>query len=344
MPPPILKAKKGDVSLVRYVIKRVLLMPVILLLVCLILFYLISLSKVDPALQLLGANYSQEQYDNLREELGLDDPIIVQYGRYILNACKGDLGSSYYYKTDVTYELSYRWHVSLRLAVIVAALATTLGMLLGILCATHQYSWIDRTLNMVAKCFGAIPNFLFNLVIMMIFCLKLELFPSYGVSSWKGWICPIIAMVLASSGDYMRYTRSSMLDCIRQDYIRTARAKGCTEGAVVYKHALKNALLPLVTKSGIHIANIMGSAVVVENVFTIPGLGTMITTAIKQRDVPMIMGGCLFLAAFFLIITLIIDLLYAAIDPRVKATFIKKAGPRPRRKSLTEGGADHGTN
>ncbi len=324
--------------MLRYAIKRILLMPVILLIVCFILFNLISLSKVDPALQLLGVNYSQEQYDNLRDEMGLDDPIIVQYGRYMLNACKGDLGTSYYYKTPVTYELSYRWHVSMRLAVAVAVLATALGMILGIVCATHQFTLIDGVLNVIAKCFGAIPNFLFNMTVMLIFCLKLKWFPTYGISSWKGWVLPILAMVLASSGGYMRYTRSSMLDCVRQDYVRTARAKGCTERRVIFKHALKNALLPLVTKSGIHIANIMGGAVVVENVFSLPGLGTMITTAIKQRDVPMIMGGCMFLAIFFLVITLIIDLLYAAIDPRVKSTFVKSAARRKKAPKAVEKG------
>ena len=306
--------------MLQYCVKRILLIPVILLVVLFIVFSLVNLSRVDPARELLGSNASQEDIDRLHEEMGLDDPVIIQFFKYVKNALKGDFGSSYYTKTPVLQEISHRWPISFKLALLAVVAIVIIGGTLGVLCAVYQYTWFDTLVNTVCKCLASVPTFWLALMFLLLFALRLRWLPAYGLTSWKSWILPVVVMVIPDCSTYLRNARSAMLDCIRQDYVRTARSKGNKEGRVIFKHALKNALLPLITITGMVFNALMGGAVVAESVFSIPGLGNMVLTAIKQKDVPLVVGGVFFLTIIFQIITMTIDLLYAAVDPRVRSS------------------------
>lgn len=324
--------------MLRYAVKRIVLMPVILLAVLLIVFCLVNLSRVDPAKEILGSSATQEEIDRLHEEMGTNDPVIIQYFNYVKKALHGDFGASYYTREPVLGEIARRWPISLKLALIAVVVIVLVGGTLGVLCAVYQYSWFDTAINVVSKCFASVPTFWLALMFLLLFALQLQWLPPYGLTSWKSWILPVVTMVIPDCSTYLRNARSAMLDCIRQDYVRTARSKGNKEWVVIFKHALKNALLPLITITGMVFNALMGGAVVAENVFSIPGLGNMVLTAIKQKDIPLVVGGVFFLTIIFQIITLVIDLLYAAVDPRVRASFA--GGPVfKRRRSTVKGGA-----
>lgn len=325
--------------MLRYCLKRIILIPVILLAVLFIVFSLVNLSRVDPAKEILGASATQEEIDRLHEEMGLDDPVVVQFFNYVKKALHGNFGSSYYTKTPVIQEIARRWPISLKLALLAVIVIVIVGGTLGVLCAVYQYSWFDTAVNAICKCLASVPTFWLALMFLLLFALKLGWLPPYGLTSWKSWILPVVVMVIPDCSTYLRNARSAMLDCIRQDYVRTARSKGNKEKVVIFKHALKNALLPLITITGMVFNALMGGAVVAESVFSIPGLGNMVLTAIKQKDVPLVVGGVFFLTIIFQIITLVIDLLYAAVDPRVRASFAgKRIFGGKRLKKAAEGG------
>lgn len=307
--------------MLRYIIKRIVLIPITLLIVSMLLFFLINLNSVDPATTLLPSTATQEDRDALHVKLGLDKPLIIQYGSYIKNALSGNLGDSWYTKGPVWDEIKSKIPVTTKLALYSTVITVLIGLPLGVLCAVKQYTLTDGLLNAISKLIGSMPNFWMALMLMLLFSVKLKILPIYGFSTWKHWILPVATISVQTIGTYLRIVRSSMLDCVRQDYIRTARAKGNKERAVIFKHALKNALLPVVTSTGQLFATLMGGALVVETVFSIPGLGTCVIHAVKIKDIPLVMGSVLFISLIFLVTTLVIDMLYVLIDPRVKANF-----------------------
>ncbi len=309
-----------------------------MLIVTALVYLLINITPVDPARIILGTDVSEERVVELNEEMGFYDPLPVRYFNWLKNAIKGDLGNSYYTNRAVIEEIMVRFPYTLKLSLLSLGLSIVVGVPLGVYCSTKQYSFGDHLLSVLSMGLGAIPIFWLGLLLLLEFSSKLGWFPAAGVANggWKAWVLPTITLALGNTASYLRYTRSVMLDSIRQDYVRTARAKGCSESTVIWKHAFRNSTLTLITITGTTLSSLMGGAIVVEQVFTIPGLGVMIVTAIQRKDIPEVMGALVFLALFFLVMMLIVDLLYAAVDPRLKARFISGGQKKRPKKTPKE--------
>ena len=308
----------------RYVVKRLLLIFPILLGVSFIVYGIISMTPGDPASSILGTSATQDQIDQLNHELGYDQPFFFRY----VNCLKDlifhfDMGESYRSGTSVISEIAKRAPISIRIALNGIICATVLGIPLGILSAVKQYSVLDFSSTVIALILAAVPSFWLGMMLMLVFALYLGVLPSSGIETWRHYILPMFAIGLPYAAYELRFTRSTMLEAIRQDYIRTCRAKGGEERVVIWKHALKNALLPVITVTGNNFGGLLGGAMITETVFSIPGLGTQLVNAIKVKDIPIVMGTTLFLAAFFCLIMVVVDILYALVDPRIKAKYTK---------------------
>ncbi len=328
--------------MIRYIVKRVLWIIPVLFGAILIVFLINRLSPGDPVAAQLGGSYTQEQYDRVEAELGLDKPVIVQFYNYLKGiVTEFDLGTSFKSKRPVSEQILERFPTTLKLALIGCAITVLLGIPFGIISATKQYSLADYSVTIFSLVFASIPGFWLGLMMIILFSLKLRWLPASGLTSWKHWILPSIAIGLSSVASITRLTRSSMLDVIRQDYIRTARAKGQKENVIVFKHAFRNALLPVVTTIGFQLGTLIAGSVVVESIFNIAGLGTLITSAVATQDYNLIQGCVLILAAVVCVLNLIVDVLYGFIDPRIMAQY---SGQKKRRKKAasvpdeTEGG------
>lgn len=310
--------------MIRYIIKRVLMLIPVLLGISLLIFAIMNLSPGDPARTLLGDYATEEEVDALRESMGLNDPFLVQYGRYIWNALHGDLGVSYQTRQPVIDSIIERYPTTLTLAFGAIAIAIIVGLPLGILSAVKQYSLIDNATMVVAMLLTSIPSFLLGMILMIVFSLQLKWFPATGASSLKHFVLPWLAQTCMTMALLLRMTRSSMLEVIRQDYIRTAKAKGATGNQVVFKHALRNALLPIITVIGTQLSIQLGGSVVTESVFALPGIGTLAINGVRSQDTPIVMGSVMFIALVGGIINLIVDIAFAFIDPRLKTQLVSK--------------------
>jgi peptide/nickel transport system permease protein len=310
----------------RYILRRILLFVPVLVGVVVIIFTLMYVTPGDPALSILGENATPEQIQAIRTELGLDDPYIVQLGRYFVNLLKGDMGISYKSGRPVFQEIIARYPYTLKLAFLSTALGVLIGVVAGIVAAVRQYSVLDKVLTMFSLFGVSAPSFWIAMVLVVIFSVKLRLLPATGSYGFKYWILPVFTLGLQASASIMRMTRSSMLEVIRQDYIRTSRAKGQTEFVTVMQDALLNALVPIITTIGIQICNFLAGAVLIETVFAIPGLGKFIVDSVNFKDYPIVQGGVLWIALNCVVINLLIDILYCFVDPRIKA--LHSSGPK----------------
>lgn len=319
----------------KYVIKRILILIPIMLAVSFIVFSILYFTPADPARIMLGASAPPEALEQLREELGLNEPFLVQYGNYMLGVLHGDFGNSYRSGQPVFDEIFARFPVTLKLAGLSIMVVTVFGILFGILSAVKQHSILDYTMTVLSMLAASIPAFWLGLMMMLLFASHLGILPSYGVEDgWRSYIMPVIALSLPPMAELTRMTRSAMLETIGQDYIRTARAKGLRERAVIWHHALKNALMPIITVIGSNFGSLLGGAVVIETVFSLPGLGSLIVTSIRSKDVPQVMAGTLFIALIFCLVLLVVDVAYAFIDPRIRTRYIKeKKDRRPKQES-----------
>lgn len=316
--------------MVRYIIKRLLTMIPVLLGVVLIVFIINSFAPGDPVLSILGTQFTQEQYDAVEEELGLDKPVLARFADYVVGiVTELDFGISYQNKLPVKDALLERIPVSILMGLLSVALTVIIGVPFGVISATRQYSPIDYTVTSISLVFASMPSFWLALMLMLVFSLELRWLPSSGLESWKGWILPCIAIGLSPVASVARTTRSSMLEVIRQDYIRTGYAKGLSKQAIIWRHALKNALIPVVTVVGLQMGMIMGGSMVVEVIFGVPGLGSLLLTAINNQNYPMIQGCVLVISLFICVMSLLVDILYAFIDPRIKGQY------QTRRKAKT---------
>ena len=313
--------------MIRYVIKRLLLMIPIVLGVSFLIFSIMAIVPGNPATIILGHDATREAIDELNRQLGLDRPFLERYFRYMYNVfVHQDFGISYYFRSPVFPHIISRIPVSLTVTLTAFAFALAIGTPIGILSAVKQYSMYDTIPTLVALLFAAVPTFWLGMMLLLIFSLHLRWFPSAGIGSWEHYILPMLALGFPYGAQQLRFTRSSMLDTIRQDYVRTARAKGAPERTVILKHALKNALLPVVTVIGMNFGRVLGGAVVTETLFSIPGLGTLIVNGIKQKDTPMVCGGVITLAIITAFLMLAVDLVYAALDPRIRARYTNTGG------------------
>jgi peptide/nickel transport system permease protein len=295
----------------------------VLVAVSLLVYFIIDLAPGDVVDVIAPDDASPEDKELMREMMGLNDPFIIRYARYMQGLMRGDLGKSYVNNRDVFEVYFSRLPNTLLLALAGAFVAVLIAVPLGVVSAMHRGSWKDA-ISMIFGLLGlSMPNFWLGLLLIIFFSLKLGLFPSYGSEGWSSIVLPAITVGTAQAALVMRTTRSSMLEVVRQDYLRTARAKGVPERTVIYKHALRNALIPIVTVMGTQLGVSLGGAVFTETVFAWPGVGRLVVDAINSRDIPMV-TGCLILTtmlASFLI--LLVDIAYAFIDPRIKARYTK---------------------
>lgn len=305
----------------RYIIKRLLFMVPVLLGVTLLVFLIFHLTPGDPARVLLGEmgqGASPEAIEALRHQLGLDRPWYVQYGDFLLNAIQGDFGRSFRGDRPVMPELLARFPVTLKLTLSALGLAALTGIPLGILAAVKRHTWVDHAVMVVALLGVSLPSFWFGIMLMQMFALKFKVLPPSGTGTWQHMILPAVTVALSSVAFIARMTRSTLLDQLREDYVRTARSKGLKERAVIFRHALKNAFIPVLTTLGLQFGNLLGGSVVTESIFSLPGLGRLAVEAIKGRDLPSIQGSVLWVAVVFSLVNLAVDLGYAALDPRIR--------------------------
>lgn len=308
----------------RYILKRLLMMIFVILGVVILIFTLLYFTPGDPARQVLGPNADEEAVLALREKMGLDDPFFVRLGRYMYNLFfKFDLGSSYRTKLPVMDEILARFPVTIKLGLWGTLVSLIIGIVTGVISAVKQYSILDEIGNFIAVIGSAMPQFWFGLELSLLFALKWKLLPATGYNGFKYFILPVATMGITGAAGFFRITRSSMLEVIRMDYIRTARSKGQSEFKVIMHHAFKNALIPIITTVGSRIGLILAGSVLIESIFAIPGLGSYMLTAINNRDYPVIQGGVLIIALFISVVMLLTDIVYALVDPRIKSQFKK---------------------
>ena len=318
----------------KYILKRLLMMIPVMLGVIIIVFVIMQMTPGDPARQILGDTATVEEVEALREEMGLNDPLVVQCFNYIKNLIlHGDLGTSYRTNLPVLSDILVRFPTTMNLTFAGILFAIVLGIPLGIASALRKGSVLDETCSVVGMVGISMPNFWIGLLLAQLFALKLGWLPATGWYGPQYWILPAITVGINGAAIIMRTTRSSMLEVIRQDFIRTARAKGVRENVVIVKHALKNAMIPIITAIGLRIGVQLGGAMVVETVFSIPGLGKYLVDSISYRDYPAVRGGVLFIAVVFSLVNLCVDIIYAFVDPRIKSQY---GGSNRKKKLIAE--------
>jgi len=300
-----------------YIIRRLLLAVPVLIGVSILVFAIIRFIPGDPARAIAGVHASESYIEQVRSELLLDEPLHVQYFVYAANLLQGDMGRSTFTRRPVTVELYERFPNTLLLTVTAMGIATVIGMSAGIVSATKRYSLFDNFSMLAALVGVAAPVFWLGLMFQLLFAVNLGWLPSGGMGTWQHLVLPALTLGLATTALIARITRSSMLDVLRQDYITTARSKGLVERVVTYKHALKNALIPVITVMGMQFGILLGGAVLTETVFSWPGVGRLMVDSILARDYPVVQGAVLVLAVFFVTINLVVDIIYAFLDPRI---------------------------
>lgn len=309
----------------RYIFRRLLQMIPVILGVTILIFTILYFIPGDPVKLLLGADATPAQIEAKREVMGLNDPYLVRLGKYIEGIVfHFDFGKSWIYNTPVTSELLIRFPRTLTIAVICMLMQIVIGTPLGIIAAVNRNGWGDR-ISMFIAMFGiSMPNFWIALMLVLLFSVKLGWLPPFGIGGLKFYILPCLANAFPGIATQARQTRSSMLEVIRSDYITTARAKGMSEFQILMKHALPNALLPIITIVGNGMGMLLAGTVVIEMIFGIPGIGWYLVGGIGNRDINVVQSSVIFLAIAFTLIMLLVDLAYAFIDPRVKAQFAGK--------------------
>jgi peptide/nickel transport system permease protein len=320
-------AAVGGGGLPAYALRRLLLAVPVLFGVSVLVFAVLHLAPGDPAAIMLGAQATKEDVARLHRDLGLDQPLVIQYARWMGHVLQGDLGRSIPLGRAVLPEVLLRFKATLVLTGGALLIAILLGLAAGIVSAVKQYTWLDRISMGVAVTGVSLPVFWTGIMLILLFALQLRWFPSSGMSSPYGsgvadvlWhlVLPAVTLGTASAAALARLTRSSVLEIIRQDYVRSARAKGLAERAVIARHVLKNAINPIITVLGLQVGFLLGGAILTETVFSWPGLGSMMVRAIQARDYPLVQGGVLLIATSFVLVNLIVDLLYAVFDPRIR--------------------------
>lgn len=327
-------------EILKYTIRRVILLIPVIIGVMLVVFLFQSISGDDPALAILGSGSTMEDREAKREELGLNDPIPVQFGRYVWNFfSKGDLGTSYETGQSVTKEIFSRFPLTIKLALIAVFFGVLLGVPLGVWAAVRQNKPIDNAIVTFSVFLESVPNFWLALLLITYFSIRLGLLPSIYNRTTAGWVLPSITVIVGSLSMIIRVTRSSMLETIRQDYVRTARAKGQTEFKVIVRHVLRNSLIPIVNSVGNALGMLLGGALIVETIFGMPGIGKYTVDAVSARNYPSVLGSVVILAITFTLINLAVDLIYILVNPSLKVSIVKsQQTKRQMRKMLREEG------
>jgi peptide/nickel transport system permease protein len=317
--------------MLRYIGKRLLQMIPVIFGVITLVFFITALTPGDPAAQILGSSSTEEQREALREEMGLNDPVIVRYGRYLRDLILHfDMGNSYLRKAPVAGEIAGRFPTTFKLALFSMIIAVVIGVPLGIASALRRNTWVDISSMTFSLVGMSVPNFWLALLLILVFAVKLGLLPAIGLTGAKSWILPVAATCVSSLAQITRTTRSSMLETMSMDYIRTARAKGQKESVVIISHMLRNAIIPILTVISLMFGMTLGGQVLIESIFGIPGLGKYMIDAVLSNDYPCIQGSVLYLSVVFSLVGLLTDILYTVFDPRVRDQF---KGKKKKRKA-----------
>lgn len=306
----------------KYILKRLLILIPTLLGVSFIVFLLLYLSPGDAALAVAGPNATKEAVDAIRENLGLNEPFLVQYLNYLKNLIfHFDLGTSYHSGRSVSEALLRVFPTTIKLAGGALVIAIIFGITFGVIAALKKNTFIDSMITALGMVGLAMPIFWSGLLLIIVFSTKLKVFPASGFSSIKHMILPWLALGFQSSAVIMRMTRSAMLDVLDKDYIRTAYAKGLSKPKIIFVHALKNAMIPVITTIGLQAGGLLGGSILTETIFSIPGIGRLMVDSIKTRDYPIILGAIMLIAIVYSVISIIVDILYGFINPRIKAEY-----------------------
>ena len=309
----------------KYMFKRLGSTLIIVVIVSILTFLLVSFMPKDPVYSLYGTDITQEEYDMRYVEMGLDQPVLVRYLNWAADVLHGDFGTSYRYHDDVLKIIGEKLGVTMYLCFVSTLISFPIGILLGIITAVKRGKWQDNLLTMLANITSSIPSFVIAIVLLWVFCIRLRLLPSSGFTfPWVDFgehiqqiIMPLICLSIGGVASVCRQTRSSMLEAIRQDYVRTARSKGLKEGFIIYKHVLRNGLVPIFTMIGSRLSMMMGMTVFVENVFAIPGIGSLMVESVNNVDMP-VLQACVMLSAVIISLAyLFTDFLYVVVDPRI---------------------------
>jgi peptide/nickel transport system permease protein len=304
-----------------YIVRRLVEALPVLVGISILVFGILHFIPGDPVLALAygsGGSFSQQDLDALRKQLGFDRPISVQYARWLEDVLRGDFGKSIFWRLPVKFLIATQMKATFSLAASSMAIAVMIGVPLGVLAALRHRSWLDASVIGLSLIGTAMPNFWLSILLILLFTLKLNLLPSMGQGTWQQLIMPAFALGFASSAALARLTRSEMLEVLQEDYVRTARSKGLSSAAVVCGHALRNALLPLITATGLQLGNLLGGAAIIETVFARQGLGRLAVQAIQSRDYPVVQGIVLFVSVVYIIINLVVDISYAVLNPKIR--------------------------
>lgn len=304
--------------MVTLVARRLVSLAPLLLVVSLVAFLVLQFSPGDPARLMLGENATEEGIRQLRRELGLDQPLYVQYAVFLWNGVRGDLGRSYATFQPVGIELAKHLGATIQLALVSFAISILVGIPLGVLAALQRNSWLDHLLRLLVLTFVSIPVFWLGILLIYVFAVNLRWLPSAGNATPAHLVLPAIALSTHTIGVLVRMTRAAMLDILGQDYLRTAYAKGLDRATVVARHALKNAMIPVVTLMGLQLGSLLSGAVLTETVFAWPGVGKFMIDALFARDYPIIRGSILLFSVTFVLANLLVDILYVTLDPRIR--------------------------
>ena len=308
--------------MINYTIKRIFEVLPVLLIVSIIVFSVMHLLPGDPTLLMLagaeGGSIPQERLDELRIIMGLNKPLYEQYYNFISNAISGDLGTSIRLRIPVTEILLQKFPYTIKLSLLGLMIAIFLGVVIGLVAALFKDTWLDH-FSMTFSLIGvSMPIYWLGLLLILVFSINLNIFPSSGATGWKSIVLPALTLGFVSAGLISRLLRSSLLEVLNEDYIRTAKGKGLTDKIILIKHALKNAMIPVITILGLQFGNMLAGAVVTETVFSRPGLGRLVVNGILWKDYPLIQGTVLFIACIYVLVNLFVDISYYWFDPRIK--------------------------
>lgn len=323
--------------MLRYIGKRLVLMVPVLIAVTLLLFLIQAVAPGDPAVMALGQDATETEKYEWKEERGLNEPLVVQYVNYMKELLHGNFGNSYSDGRPITESIVSRWPTTIAYATVSLLIASIIGIAFGVLSAVKRGKFFDSIMRVISIVMFSMPNFWFALLLIIEFALNLKWFPVSGFYGPKYWVLPVVAFMISNSAGILRFTRSSMLDNLQADYVRSARAKGQTEVKVIMHHVFKNSLIPIVTYIGNCLASAFGGVIVLEQVFSIPGLGTLLITAINHRDWPLLRGCVILIALTTAVMNLLVDIVYSFLDPRVKERFQNDAA-RKGKKALKRAG------
>ena len=308
----------------KYIAGRILLIAPTLVAVILVIFFILNITPGDTATIILGPKATPEEIAILEHDLKLDRPFFVRFLSYLGDVLRLDFGRSYRNNLPVFDEIFAKFPITLKLALFSVLASMLIGIPVGVISAVRRFSFIDYSLTVAALFMASVPAFFLGLALILIFCLGLGVLPSSGLGAVTSYILPVVTLALPSSALLARMTRASMLETMRQDYIRTAKAKGAGKTRIIFKHALKPALLPVVVVLGSNFAAQLGGSVIVETVFGLPGLGSHILRAIRMKDTPVIMAVAILLAVIFKLVMLLVDVIQVNIDPRLRGRFVKR--------------------